>query len=39
MIENAILGSALAKVLFNMVEPSIGLLNVGIEEMKDCLKE
>ena len=34
LIDNAILGSALAKVLLNMVEPSIGLLNVGIEEMK-----
>ena len=34
LIDNAILGSALAKVLFNVVEPSIGLLNVGIEEMK-----
>jgi len=34
LIDNAILGSALAKVLFNMTEPSIGLLNVGIEDMK-----
>tara|TARA_B100001093_G_scaffold342811_1_gene327594 strand:+ start:521 stop:1507 length:987 start_codon:yes stop_codon:yes gene_type:complete len=34
LIDNAILGSALAKVLFSMSEPSIGLLNVGIEEMK-----
>jgi glycerol-3-phosphate acyltransferase PlsX len=34
LIDNAILGSALAKVLFSMTEPSIGLLNVGIEEMK-----
>ncbi len=34
LIENAILGSALAKVLFNMSEPTIGILNVGIEEMK-----
>ena len=34
LIDNAILGSALAKVLFSMAEPSIGLLNVGIEEMK-----
>ena len=34
LIENAILGSALAKVLFNLANPSIGLLNIGIEEMK-----
>jgi len=34
LIDNAILGSALAKVLFSMTEPSIGLLNVGIEDMK-----
>lgn len=34
LIDNAILGSALAKVLFSMTEPTIGLLNVGIEEMK-----
>ena len=34
LIDNAILGSALAKVLFSMSEPSVGLLNVGIEEMK-----
>ena len=34
MIDNAILGSALAKVLFSMTEPSVGLLNVGIEDMK-----
>ena len=34
LIDNAILGSALAKVLFSMSEPSVGLLNVGIEDMK-----
>tara|TARA_B100001093_G_scaffold108643_1_gene100909 strand:- start:630 stop:1616 length:987 start_codon:yes stop_codon:yes gene_type:complete len=34
LIDNAILGSALAKVLFSMADPSVGLLNVGIEEMK-----
>ncbi len=34
LIDNAILGSALAKVLFDMAEPTIGLLNIGIEEMK-----
>ena len=34
LIDNAILGSALAKALFNMDNPSIGLLNVGIEDTK-----
>jgi len=34
LIDNAILGSALAKVIFSMTEPSVGLLNVGIEDMK-----
>ena len=34
LIDNAILGSALAKVLFSMTDPSVGLLNVGIEDMK-----
>ena len=34
LIDNAVLGSALAKVLFSMAEPSVGLLNVGIEDMK-----
>ena len=34
LIDNAILGSALAKVLLSMTEPSVGLLNVGIEDMK-----
>tara|TARA_B100001093_G_scaffold360101_1_gene344817 strand:- start:1032 stop:2051 length:1020 start_codon:yes stop_codon:yes gene_type:complete len=34
LIDNAILGSALAKALLSIAEPSIGLLNVGIEDMK-----
>ena len=34
LVDNAILGSALAKTLLSKDEPTIGLLNVGIEEMK-----
>ena len=34
LVDNAILGSALAKILLSKDEPSVGLLNVGIEEMK-----
>ena len=41
LIDNAILGHCLAKVLFKMERPSIGLLNVGIEDLKgnDIIKE
>tara|TARA_B100001029_G_C15051161_1_gene450813 strand:- start:652 stop:1680 length:1029 start_codon:yes stop_codon:yes gene_type:complete len=34
LIDNAILGSSLASILFKIKNPSIGLLNVGIEENK-----
>ena len=34
LVENAILGSTLASVIFNMSNPSVGLLNVGTEEIK-----
>ena len=34
LIDNAFLGSSLASVLFNMERPSIGLLNVGVEDNK-----
>ena len=34
LIDNAILGSALATVLFNMNDPTIGILNIGIEDLK-----
>ena len=34
LIDNAILGASLASILFKMENPSVGLLNVGIEENK-----
>ena len=34
LIDNAILGSSLASILLNINEPSVGLLNVGTEEIK-----
>tara|TARA_B100000674_G_scaffold498344_1_gene536220 strand:- start:987 stop:2021 length:1035 start_codon:yes stop_codon:yes gene_type:complete len=34
LIDNALLGSSLASILFKINNPSIGLLNVGIEENK-----
>ncbi len=34
LIDNAFLGASLASVLFQMEKPSIGLLNVGIEDNK-----
>lgn len=34
LIDNAILGSSLASILFKMDKPSIGILNVGSEEIK-----
>jgi len=34
LIDNAILGASLASILFKMEDPSVGLLNVGIEENK-----
>ena len=34
LIDNAFLGASLASVLFQMDKPSIGLLNVGIEDNK-----
>lgn len=34
LIDNAILGSSLASILFNISKPSVGLLNVGTEEIK-----
>ena len=34
LIDNAILGSSLAKILFKLDNPSIGLLNVGTEDIK-----
>ena len=34
LIDNALLGSSLASILFKLDKPSIGLLNVGVEENK-----
>ncbi len=34
LVDFTILGSALARALFNQTSPSVGLLNVGVEEMK-----
>ncbi len=34
LIDNAILGSSLATILFKLDKPSIGILNVGSEEIK-----
>ena len=34
LIDNAILGSSLAKILFKINKPSIGILNVGTEDNK-----
>ena len=34
LIDNAFLGASLASALFQMDKPSIGLLNVGIEDNK-----
>ncbi len=34
LIDNAILGSSLASILFKMDKPKVGILNVGIEEIK-----
>ena len=34
LVDNAILGASLASILFKVENPSVGLLNVGIEENK-----
>ena len=34
LVDNALLGASLASVLFQMDKPSIGLLNVGVEDNK-----
>ena len=41
LVDYAILGSALARALFNRESPTVGLLNVGTEEVKglDSIKE
>lgn len=41
LIDFSILGAAMARALFDMKEPTVGLLNVGVEEVKglDAVKE
>jgi glycerol-3-phosphate acyltransferase PlsX len=34
LMELAVMGSAMASVLFNLERPTVGLLNIGVEEMK-----
>lgn len=34
LVEMAIMGSAMARVLFDIERPTVGLLNVGVEEIK-----
>jgi glycerol-3-phosphate acyltransferase PlsX len=34
LVDNAVMGAAMARVLFDLERPTVGLLNVGVEEMK-----
>jgi phosphate acyltransferase len=34
LVSLAVMGSAMASVLFNLERPTVGLLNIGVEEMK-----
>jgi phosphate acyltransferase len=34
LVEMALMGSAMASVLFNLERPTVGLLNIGVEEIK-----
>src|SRR6201982_2749309 len=34
LMELAVMGSAMARVLFNLERPTVGLLNIGVEEIK-----
>lgn len=34
LVDLAVMGSALARVLFDLERPSVGLLNIGVEEVK-----
>src|SRR5262245_54697697 len=34
LVELAVMGSAMARVLFDLERPSVGLLNIGVEEVK-----
>ena len=41
LVEMAVMGSAMARIVFDLERPSVGLLNVGTEEMKgnEAVKE
>ncbi len=41
LIDFAVMGSAMAKALFDVERPSVGLLNIGVEEVKglDAIKD
>jgi glycerol-3-phosphate acyltransferase PlsX len=41
LVEFAVMGSAMARALFDFAQPSVGLLNVGVEEVKgvEAVKE
>jgi glycerol-3-phosphate acyltransferase PlsX len=41
LVEFAVMGEAMARVMFGVKEPSVGLLNIGVEEVKglDEIKE
>ena len=34
LVDNAVMGAAMARVVFDLERPTVGLLNVGVEEMK-----
>src|SRR5947199_3850431 len=34
LVDMAVMGSAMARVLFNLDRPTVGLLNIGVEEVK-----
>jgi len=34
LVDNAVMGAAMARVVFDLDRPTVGLLNVGVEEMK-----
>jgi glycerol-3-phosphate acyltransferase PlsX len=34
LVDLAVMGSAMARVLFNLDQPTVGILNIGVEEVK-----
>ena len=34
LVDLAVMGSAMARILFNLERPTVGLLNIGVEEVK-----